>query len=79
MIQRDIFKDLFVLQCQQPFLDGNPINQGKSLRGIPIRAPSKVKPSTRPIIVASILHYGAIVENIRQLGLPNPVIALRPV
>jgi len=61
------------------FVDSNPINQGRFLRGIPILAPSKVKPSTHPIIVASILHYRAIVENIRQLGLPNPVIALRPV
>jgi len=61
------------------FVDSNPINQGRFLRGIPILAPSQVKPSTHPIIVASILHYRAIVENIRQLGLPNPVIALRPV
>jgi len=61
------------------FVDSNPINQGKSLRGIPVLAPSQVKPSTHPIIVASILHHGAIIENIRQLGLPNPVIALRSV
>jgi hypothetical protein len=38
-----------------------------------------VEPSTHPIVVASILHYCAILESIRQLGLPNPVIALRPV
>jgi hypothetical protein len=61
------------------FVDSNPINQGKSLQGIPILAPSQVKLSMHPIVVASILHYRAIAENIRQLGLPNPVIALRPV
>lgn len=60
------------------FVDGNPTNQGKFLRGIPILAPNQVEPSTRPIIIASILHYRAIVEDIHQLGLPNPVIALKP-
>ena len=58
------------------FVDGNPIHQGLLLRGVPILAPSQVKPSTTPIIVTSILHYHDICENARQLGLPNPIIAL---
>ena len=60
------------------FVDSNPINQGLFLRGIPILAPSQVKTSMTPIIVASTLHYRDICESIRQHELLNPVIALRP-
>ena len=61
------------------FVDSNPINQGLSLQGVPILAPSQVKSSMTPIIVASTLHYRAICESVRQLELPNPVIALGPI
>jgi len=60
------------------FVDGNPINQGRHLQGIPIIAPHQVEASARPILVTSTLHHRAIAQSIRQLGLPNPVIALRP-
>jgi 2-polyprenyl-3-methyl-5-hydroxy-6-metoxy-1,4-benzoquinol methylase len=60
------------------FVDGNPVNQGKYLRGIPIIAPCQVEASTRPIIITSTMHHRAIAQNICQLGLSNPVIALRP-
>ena len=59
------------------FVDSNPIYQGMCLRGRPILAPDQIEPGTTPIIIASFLHYHAICEDIRQLGLPNPVIALQ--
>jgi SAM-dependent methyltransferase len=58
------------------FVDGNPINQGKLLRGSPILAPTQVHGSKQPIIVASIIQYQAIARVIKQLNLPNPVILL---
>ena len=59
------------------FVDSNTIFQGMLLRGSPILAPSKVKPSTTPIIVASTLHYEDICKSIHQYGLTNPIISLR--
>ena len=58
------------------FVDGNPIHQGVLLQGIPILAPDQVESSATPIVVTSILHHHDICNNIRQLGLPNPIIAL---
>lgn len=60
------------------FVDGNPINQGKRLQGIPILAPAQAKGMQFPIVVTSILHQDAIVDVIRnQLDLPNDMILLR--
>jgi len=61
------------------FVDGNPLYHGQFLQGIPIIAPNEVRASDRPIIVTSILHHRAIVKKIRELNLPNPIVALRTV
>lgn len=58
------------------FVDGNPINQGKLLKGIPILAPAQVRGSKQPIIVASIIQGQAIARDIKKLNLPNPIILL---
>ena len=58
------------------FVDGNPINHGKLLKGIPVLSPVQVKGSKSPIIVASLIQGRAIASAIQQLNLPNPVILL---
>jgi len=58
------------------FVDGNPINQGRLLRGLPILAPGELKSGDAVIVVASILHHAAIVRAIRGLGLRNPILGL---
>ena len=58
------------------FVDGNPINHGKLLKGSPILAPSQSQGSKQPIIVASIIQGQAIAQAIKKLNLPNPVILL---
>ncbi len=58
------------------FVDSNPVNQGRTLRGLPIAAPSDLESSDAVIVVASILHHDSIVRAIRALGLRNPVLGL---
>jgi SAM-dependent methyltransferase len=58
------------------FVDGNPVNQGRRLRGLPIRSPFELTSGTETIVVASILHHEAIVQSIRARGLQNPVLGL---
>jgi len=59
------------------FVDSNPSNQGRLLRGLPILAPAELQSGDAMIVVASILHHDAIVRAIRGLGLRNPVLGLR--
>ncbi len=63
----------------EAFVDGNPLYHGQLLQGKPIIAPDEIFASNHPIIVTSILHHRAIAEKIRQLHLPNPIIALRTI
>ncbi|HEX4565635.1 MAG TPA: methyltransferase domain-containing protein [Vicinamibacterales bacterium] len=58
------------------FVDGNPVNHGRTLRGLPILAPADLESSDAVIVVASILHHDSIVRAIRGLGLRNPVLGL---
>lgn len=58
------------------FVDNNPINQGKVLHGAPIIAPNQLSGLSAPIVIATMLHQHAIVEQIRQLGLSNEIILL---
>lgn len=58
------------------FVDGNPVNQGQILRGVPILAPEEIEDLKDPIMVASKLHQQAIVNRIRQLELSNKVVLL---
>jgi len=61
------------------FVDGNPINQGKTLSGRAIRAPGQISAfgQSTPILIATLLHQQAITHRIRnELGLTNPIIVL---
>jgi SAM-dependent methyltransferase len=59
------------------FVDGNPINQGKTLLGYPIVSPEKIVSSGLPIVITSILHEAAIFDTIRKkLFMENEVIFL---
>ncbi len=58
------------------FVDGNPVNQGKVLRGRPILAPDKLPGSSHPIIITSIIQGWAIARAIERQQLPNPVVFL---
>ena len=60
------------------FVDGNPINQDKVLRGLPVLAPERLRELPRhPVLIATLLHQKAILAVLREeLGLDNPVILL---
>lgn len=58
------------------FVDSNPINHGRVLRGLPIVSPQELRSGDEIIVVASILHHEAIVRSVRALGLRNPVLRL---
>jgi 2-polyprenyl-3-methyl-5-hydroxy-6-metoxy-1,4-benzoquinol methylase len=59
------------------FVDGNPVNVGKTLRGVPIIRPEELENQTAPIILATLLHTGGIRDRITSLGLANPVVTLQ--
>ncbi len=59
------------------FIDGNPINVGKKLKGIEIKSPSQIAGLPQPIIITTTLHQQAIAERIRhELRLPNEIVFL---
>jgi len=59
------------------FVDGNPINVGKKLKGIEIRAPEQISGMPQPIVITTTLHQQAIAERIRnELRLPNQIVFL---
>jgi 2-polyprenyl-3-methyl-5-hydroxy-6-metoxy-1,4-benzoquinol methylase len=59
-------------------VDNNPILRGKTLSGAPIIGPREIASTREPIIIATLLHAGEIVEQIRRLGLSNPVLCCDP-
>jgi len=59
------------------FVDSNPVNQGRILRGLPVIAPEALpRDGTALIVASSILHYDSIARAARSLGLHNPVLRL---
>ncbi len=48
------------------FVDGNPTNQGRKLRGVPILAPDALARPEGPVLVASTIHFQAISNTIRD-------------
>ncbi|HEY6301831.1 MAG TPA: class I SAM-dependent methyltransferase [Terriglobales bacterium] len=58
------------------FVDGNPVNVGKTLRGVPIIRPDQLENRRPPIILATLLHTQGIRNRITSLGLTNPVVTL---
>lgn len=59
------------------FIDANPINSGRQIRGIPILPPQNIPAGNWPIIITSLLHSEGILSTIRNLGLANPVVVLQ--
>jgi SAM-dependent methyltransferase len=63
------------------FVDGNPINQGKVIRGVRVLSPLELQRSglMEPIVIGSLLHGQDIIAGIRQrYRLANALIELRP-
>lgn len=60
------------------FTDGNPLNHGKKLVGIPIIDPRELKNlPPHPIIIGTLLYHRVIEQRIRRdLHLPNPIVVL---
>ena len=59
------------------FVDGNPINVGKKLKGIEIKSPGQIAGLPQPIVITTTLHQQAIAERIRnELRLPNEIVFL---
>jgi hypothetical protein len=59
-------------------VDGNPINQGRKLAGIPILAPKGLEGFGQPIVITTTLHEAEIRNDIHSLGIKNRVISLQP-
>jgi SAM-dependent methyltransferase len=59
------------------FVDSNPINQGKILRGIKVIAPEQAAQFSEPILITSTLHQQSIAEQIHKMGLKNKLILLK--
>jgi SAM-dependent methyltransferase len=58
------------------FTDSNPRYHGRRLAGKPVVAPESLTSYAEPILIGSVLHQQAIASRIRELRLPNRVIAL---
>jgi hypothetical protein len=59
------------------FVDSNPINQGRVLRGVPVVAPAAIAADNSvPIVVASVLHYDSIAHAARALGFGDRLVRL---
>jgi hypothetical protein len=58
------------------FVDGNPVNVGKTLRGVAIIRPEHPRNQTAPIFLATSLYTQGIRNKIGSLGLANPVVTL---
>jgi SAM-dependent methyltransferase len=59
------------------FVDSNPIHHGKILLGTKIIPPEAVRGLDEPILIASTLHQQSISDQIRNMGLGNPLILLK--
>ena len=58
------------------FVDGNPINQGKLIRGIEVKAPEQIIGLNYPILITSTIHQEEIEATIRDMALPNMIFSL---
>lgn len=58
------------------FVDGSPVNQGRTLRGLKIINGHDLPSSAVPILVGSTVNATGIVTAIRSLGLTNPIVTL---
>ncbi len=59
------------------FIDNNPINHGKILKGKPILPPAELSKQDAPILIATLLHHRSIAKQIREMGLKNEIVFLQ--
>jgi hypothetical protein len=59
------------------FVDNNPINQGKFLKGIPIFSPEIIYQYDSPILIASTLHQDEIIKQLLRMKVPNQIVLLK--
>jgi SAM-dependent methyltransferase len=63
----------------QAIVDSNPTLRGKTLRGAPVVGPHEISGTPEStIIIATLLHSDEIMDQIRRMGLRNPVLPLLP-
>jgi SAM-dependent methyltransferase len=58
------------------FVDSNPINHGKVLRGVEIISPAALRDRPEPIVITTTLHHRAIADQIRGMGLGHELVFL---
>jgi SAM-dependent methyltransferase len=59
-------------------VDNNPILRGKRFGNAPAVGPQEIAGSRDPIVIGTLLHAGEIINQIRRLGLHNPIVELLP-
>ena len=74
LLSDTVLARLRLLAC----VDSNPVYHGHTLAGAPILPPAQLKSSSVPIVIASLLHAQSIARRIRELGVTNPLVFLRP-
>ncbi len=72
-----LLRDTYLSKAQiEFFVDSNPLNQGKTLHGKPIYAPSKILESDAPILIASLVNAESICIDLRGMSVDNEVFLL---
>jgi FlaA1/EpsC-like NDP-sugar epimerase len=59
------------------FVDSNPINQGKVIKGTKVLSPNEIRGYSEPILISSTLHQQSIAQQIDKMNLNNRLIFLR--
>lgn len=59
------------------FIDNNPVHYGQVLYGKPILSPMELAKWNAPILIATLLHHEAIVDQIQAMGLKNEIVLLK--
>jgi SAM-dependent methyltransferase len=67
-----VLKDARLLAC----IDGNSVNFGRQLKGVPILPPERIPSQDVPIIITTLMHADEIRSRIQALGLKNPIVSL---
>jgi len=61
------------------FVDGNPVNHGRTILGRNVVGGRDLTSSTTPILICSLINSAAIIASIQSHGLTNPIITLSEV
>ena len=71
--QRIIAQEPFIKLKIAAFVDNNKSKQGSRLMNIPVHAPDYLLEHKGPIIISSALYSGDISDQIRSMGVKNPI------